>query len=402
MGTYVAGPSPMGGVLWKRIDCACDGLDDVYNLVKRFIKEHAHPEWSLSIFNLYTKQTMEIKCDLSEMPMIAECVYRFEHAHPVLFIGENPLSNSYVIGMCFQRWRIYTPIGWEIENGEVRLKYKQIMPMQNEQTSTIEDLLKTMMVRGVSVTQRSQQVKQPIGGYINRKELKVISLGAGADALNPKENVHTTLIGLGVDYLTRFMTGIPVEDAFRNSLRGAEIVGNIKTAEKLISGVKGLDNTSIINAIKLSGFAVCVRAGIAGYVSVQTITPDAATIENVRTMVNRSLNFFDKYGPKVLDGLTFEGGYTRTVTTGCGDFTTADTLWDFKAAKSSVKKNQTLQLLMYWRMGLHSIHPEFQSIKYLGVYNPRRNEVSRIAVADISSDVIDKVESEIIGYGKDK
>lgn len=162
-----------------------------------------------------------------------------------------------------------------------------------------------------------------------------------------------------------------------------------------------MDDISITNAAKLSGFDVCFRAGIMGYKPVQDINPDVDTIENVRTMVNRALHFLDKYGPKVLDGFTFEGGYTSTVATGDGDFTTADTLWDFKVSKAPVKKEHTLQLLMYWRMGLHSIHSEFQSIKYLGVYNPRRNEISRIAVVDIPREVIDDVELEVIGYGKD-
>ncbi len=54
---------------------------------------------------------------------------------------------------------------------------------------------------------------------------------------------------------------------------------------------------------------------------------------------------------------------------------------------------------MYWRMGLHSVHPEFQSIKYLGIYNPRLNQVYRIAVADIPEDVIREVEEKVIGYG---
>lgn len=49
-------------------------------------------------------------------------------------------------------------------------------------------------------------------------------------------------------------------------------------------------------------------------------------------------------------------------------------------------------------MGLHSIHPEFKNIRYLGVYNPRLNIVSRIAVADIPSDIISQVEHEVIGY----
>lgn len=269
---------------------------------------------------------------------------------------------------------------------------------------TIEELIKIKMkmISGASVTQRIKQVKQPRGGYIKPKELEVISLGDGADALNPEENVHASLIGLSVDYLTRFLTGAPAEDVFKISLLGAEIIGETKLAETLLADLKGLDDMSITNAIKLSGFDVCLRAGIMGYMPVEDINPDANTIANVRTMVERALHFLDVYGPKVLDGFTFEGGYTSMVTAGDGDFTTADTLWDFKVSKAQVKKEHTLQLLMYWRMGLHSVRPEFQNVKYLGIYNPRMNEVSRIAVADISQEVIDEVEFEVIGYGMDE
>ena len=115
-------------------------------------------------------------------------------------------------------------------------------------------------------------------------------------------------------------------------------------------------------------------------------------------MVERSLRFFDTYGPMVLNGFTFEGGYTDTVISGDGDFTTADTLWDFKVSKSRPTKDHTLQLLMYWRMGLHSIHPEFQDVRYLGIYNPRLNKVYRISVDDIPDDVVAEVERDVIGY----
>lgn len=159
----------------------------------------------------------------------------------------------------------------------------------------------------------------------------------------------------------------------------------------------GLDDISITNAIKLTGFDVGYRASF-GYKPVSEIKPDQATVQNMRTMVERSLHFLDVYGPKLLDGFTFEVGYTDTVRTGDGNFTTADTLWNFKVSKAKVKK-YTLQLLMYWRMVLHSVHPEFQSIKYLGIYNPRLNQVYRISVADIPEDVIMEVEEKVIGYG---
>lgn len=106
----------------------------------------------------------------------------------------------------------------------------------------------------------------------------------------------------------------------------------------------------------------------------------------------------NQYGPVVFGGLTFEGGYTDTVSSGDGDFMTADTLWDFKVSKSRPTKSHTLQVLMYWRMGLRSIHAEFQNVRYLGVYNPRLNEVYRISVDDIPRDVIVEIDRDVIGY----
>ena len=251
---------------------------------------------------------------------------------------------------------------------------------------------------GCSVTQRIKQVKQPRGGYIKPKDMTTLILGDGIDALNPDEITHAGLVGTAVDYLTRFMLGTPVENAFQISMLGAKIIREERKAQKLLAGIKGLDDHSVINAVKLCGYDVCYRASIMGYKPVDEIMPDDGAIENIITMVNRSLKFFDSYGPKILDGFTFDGGYTDIVSTGDGDFTTKDTLWDFKVSKAPIKKEHTLQLLMYWRMGLHSVHPEFKEIQYLGIYNPRLNTVSRIAVTYIPEDVIKEVEMEVIGY----
>ena len=251
---------------------------------------------------------------------------------------------------------------------------------------------------GYSVTQRIKQINQPRGGYINPRTLEVVSLGDGIDALNPGESVSPGLIDSAVDYLTRFMLGDPVKEAFAISMLGARCLGKRSAASRLMAGIKGLDDRSIINAVKLSGFDVCFRSSPRNYKPIEGINPDEPTIQNVRTMVERSLRFFDEYGPVVFGGFTFEGGYTDTVSSGDGDFMTADTLWDFKVSKSRPTKNHTLQVLMYWRMGLRSIHAEFQNVKYLGIYNPRLNEVYRTSVDDIPRDVIVEVDRDVIGY----
>lgn len=67
-------------------------------------------------------------------------------------------------------------------------------------------------------------------------------------------------------------------------------------------------------------------------------------------------------------------------------------------SKNRVTSKQTLQLLMYWIMGRHSGKPEFQSIKKLGIYNPRLNIVYLYKTERIFDYTIKEVEKDIIGY----
>ena len=84
----------------------------------------------------------------------------------------------------------------------------------------------------------------------------------------------------------------------------------------------------------------------------EEIIVDAETIENICIMVERSLCFFDLYGPLVKDGFNFLGAYTDTIDKGDGDFLTKDTLWDFKVTKTAPNKDHTLQVLVYYISGL--------------------------------------------------
>lgn len=253
-----------------------------------------------------------------------------------------------------------------------------------------------------SVTKRIQAItkQQDKGGYVPGRSFSKIQL-TSEEELNDfeRENIHASLVGMAVDYLTRFMNGASKEDAFKISLLGAIIVGEEKKAQKLLNTIKGLDNASIMCACKIVGYDVCFRAGTKGFKPIEQIKPNIETIENVRIMVNRGLKFFEEYGPITLQGFTFEGAYTSTIDSGDGDFLTRDTLWDFKVSKSGLNKNQTLQLLVYYLMGKRSIHKEFDSITKLGIYNPRQNIVYIKEIKDIDINVIKKVEYEVIGYG---
>lgn len=260
-----------------------------------------------------------------------------------------------------------------------------------------------------SVTKRISMVKQPYGGYLNKKQFDITTIDDGK-ILNEKENIHASLIGLAVDYLTRFLMGTSVEEAFKISLQGAlclDLFLNnasdkkglaLRNAKKLLKGIKGLDDESVKNACKLVGYDVCFRAGIMGYKPVEEINPDSDTIGNIVIMVERSLTFWKEYGPVIKDGFTFEGGYTDIVSSGDGDYLTRDTLWDFKVSKEEPKSKYTLQLLMYYIMGCHSIHQEFKQIEKLGIFNPRKNKVYIANISLISSEIIEKVSRDVIGY----
>lgn len=250
-----------------------------------------------------------------------------------------------------------------------------------------------------SVVGRIKTFKQPRGGLIPPKTLTETILSDG-NKLSAEENINPGLVGTAVEYLTRYLNDPKKnkESAFAISLIGARGVGEETQAKKLLGGITGLDRKSIINACKLVGYDVVYRAGMMAYRPVADINPDSATWKNIEIMVNRSLTFFQDYGPVVKDGFTFEGAYTPTISSGDGDFLTKDTLWDFKVSRNKPTKDHTLQVLTYLLLGQRSIHPEFQSITSLGIFNPRLNVVYLIKLSDVPSSVIELVLTEVIGY----
>ena len=248
-----------------------------------------------------------------------------------------------------------------------------------------------------SVTQRIKEIKQPKGGYLNPKEFEAIQYEDGN--MLAEENIHSILVGLAVDYMTRYLMGAQKKEAFKISLLGASTINEIPKAIEILNNIDGLNTKSIFNACKLVGYDVCLRAGIAGYKPVDDIQADDSTINNIKIMIERSISFFENYGPIIVDGFTFEGGYTSIINAGDGDFLTEDTLWDFKVSSRAPTTAHTLQLLIYYIMGKHSIYNEFDNIEKLGIFNPRLNCVYLKEIKDIPLETIELISKEVIGYG---
>lgn len=253
-----------------------------------------------------------------------------------------------------------------------------------------------------TVTTRIREIKQPHGGYLPKNffDKKILQ---DDEELYEEENIHPSLVGLAVDYLTRFRMGESRYEAFKISLMGAMVIKKESLAEHLLLHVNGLDDVSIISACKLVGFDVCYRSSKKSYKPVEGILPDKKTIMNIRILVNRCLKFWELYGPIEQSCPTFEGGYTSIINAGDGDFVTKDTIWDLKVSKKDLDSKKTLQILIYYIMGQHSKHEYFKEIKTLGFFNPRLNMVYTCPVSVIPNEVIEEVEKNVIGYGqKDK
>ena len=142
---------------------------------------------------------------------------------------------------------------------------------------------------------------------------------------------------------------------------------------------------------------------VGAFVPISQINPDSKTIYNILIMIKRSEEFFKEYGPVVLSGFTFQGAYTKIVSSGDADFFTDDTLWDFKVSKNSLNSQQTLQLYMYYLMGcrtdkLNSEYNFKNRIKNIGFFNPRLSKVYIKKVSEIRPDIKKYIETEAIGY----
>ena len=83
--------------------------------------------------------------------------------------------------------------------------------------------------------------------------------------LSENENIPAATVGMVVDYMTRFMAGTKLEEAFKVSFAGAmyaQQYGSQDSLEKFLShmtAIHGLDDDSIIHACQCVSYDVWMR-----------------------------------------------------------------------------------------------------------------------------------------------
>ena len=104
--TYKIGNNPMtGDVMWIVDDVDLAVTDGGAGLMKAFIEQYRHDDYTLSIFDSQTNQATDIMCSVDNMPRIVSYVYHTEHA-TLSSIWLNSLTESYVVGMSLTRGKI--------------------------------------------------------------------------------------------------------------------------------------------------------------------------------------------------------------------------------------------------------------------------------------------------------
>lgn len=249
----------------------------------------------------------------------------------------------------------------------------------------------------VTVTQRIKQIQQPWGGYINPKIMHRRSYDDGL-SLNEEVSLMPTTMGLVVDYMTRFMITHNVLKAFDIPIKGAKISGLENLVTDQLESIKGLDDDSINAATRIIlAFDSTYRTGNPPDLPLTREPADEETIDNIKIMVERSLAFFKKVGPITATEFTFEGGYTKIVNNADADYLTEQTIWDMKVSKYAPRKENTLQLVLYYLLAKRSKQERYKEITSLGIFNPKQNKSYLLNIDEVDADVLQQISEKVLG-----
>lgn len=128
-----------------------------------------------------------------------------------------------------------------------------------------------------------------------------------------------------------------------------------------------------------------------------------ADLARLQRLVSRTLLWLQSsYKDRIIPDYKFyPNGYSDLIKYGVGDFVCDKTLYDIKCIKDDPTIENTLQLLMYYCMGIHSNNKLYSGIEHLGIYSPVLNKKWVASVDNISKELVDFVNTNIISYTED-
>lgn len=267
----------------------------------------------------------------------------------------------------------------------------------------------------MTIEDKIKAFKQPKGGYLPVTTFEPMPQKL-IGSLCRKENIPAFLVDRTVVCMTDFLLGREKMTSFLKAMTNAphqQTPDAEAVAKVCFDNIKGLDDESIVNAVKLITFEQ-EDTNAFNFVPYYKVHLERATIINLMHLINRSVVFFKKNG-ELKRNIKFTpadmsspkewveikenfGGYSPTINDGDCAYLTEDTIWDFRVSYNPPNPKHTLLVASEWVMSKHSGRAVFGGVKYIGIYNPRFNIAYRMPVADIPKNVISVIENQIIRY----
>lgn len=243
----------------------------------------------------------------------------------------------------------------------------------------------------------SNKAKQPRGGYLPIKLFKEIHYDS-KNELFPDENVSKSQIGTTVDNMTRILLGAKPKKVFQPAVNGmmAAKVDIFGDSFDLIDEVTGLDDDSILAAFQLSIYETIYRSGYRSSINLENNLPDKHTIENIKEMINRSLAYFKQQEHIIDVGERLFVKYKGDTIYGDYDYLTEDSLIDMKVLSKKITNKHTLQIILYWIIGMKSDKKQFSNVKHLKFYNPRLNVEYQFDLYDLTPQLLKPILEEVL------
>lgn len=270
------------------------------------------------------------------------------------------------------------------------------------------------MDTNMDIKTRINQIKQPYGGYLNPNLMR--SDKYDGDILPIMgELVSPGIVSTTVNGLTKLMTGGNLIDSFKDSIRGYAIAKYAKKSEMInislpeisiiLNKIKDLSDYSITSAVKLSTFQIWFLNSVLAQTyakDVKDVYLDSYTLNHIRIMVRRGIDFFNNWGGVVRSSVqaTLDDGLIKKADI---DYLTTKEVWNMcVSSNTKINSKKTLEILVEYLLAKKTNKEEFSSLNGMGIFNPRLNNCWNILADEIPDDVIKAVEGEVLGYRRDE
>ena len=259
---------------------------------------------------------------------------------------------------------------------------------------------------------------QPYGGFIPPKEMEreilsndplymdLVDRGCKNGGLQPQA------LGLVFDYILRtelaIFSGVGLADAIINAFKvsclGAKLAHKEKKALALVSKLASLDEKKKKNYKKIfqvaSELVVFDAVYRAGYYNPDAEKPKVNDSDEfaLSLMLNATEDYLLEKQKLVSLGFEFTARGAENVTPSDGDILTTESLIDIKCSINKPTSKHTLQLLLYYILGLHEYPEVFKSLKYIKILNPRLGIIYSYELGKVDIKTLKRIEGEIMGY----